>query len=159
MLGHSFSQQQNNLQIPLKPIFNNNKKNPPTSQEFPFTKFFKFTSHWRRNAPAKVAPPRRSLFSPLPTALHLAPSCPLIHKHKRSCFASGNTHMHKHCLPCARAKRATNSSCESERERAKHSTKRALQSRCFFFFVLLPLAALLRHETYFLFLCKRFVFY
>lgn len=68
--------------------------------------------------------------------------------------------MHKHCLPCARAKRATNSSCESERERAKHSTKRALQSRCFFFFVLLPLAALLRHETfYFLFLCKRFVFY
>lgn len=68
--------------------------------------------------------------------------------------------MHKHRLPCARAKRATNSSCESERERAKHSTKRALQSRCFFFFVLLPLAALLRHETfYFLFLCKRFVFY
>lgn len=76
------------------------------SQEFPFTKFFKFTSldRLRRNAPAKVAP----LFTT--HTLPLSAPCPLIHKHN-------GVRTHTHTLCCGN----TNSSCA---RRGKRTIKR-----------------------------------
>lgn len=87
----------------------NSSKNPnqqKNSQEFPFTKFFKFTSldRLRRNAPAKVAP----LFTT--HTLPLSAPCPLIHKHN-------GVRTHTHSLCCGN----TNSSCA---RRGKRTIKR-----------------------------------
>lgn len=87
----------------------NSSKNPnqqKNSQEFPFTKFFKFTSldRLRRNAPAKVAP----LFTT--HTLPLSAPCPLIHKHN-------GVRTHTHSLCCGNK----NSSCA---RRGKRTIKR-----------------------------------
>lgn len=124
----------------------NQQKN---SQEFPFTKFFKFTplDRLRRNAPAKVAP----LFTT--HTLPLSAPCPLIHKHN-------GVRTHTHSLCCGNK----NSSCArrgkrtiKRRENTHYSLSLARSPDFFVFFAIFPLAALLRFFPFFL--CKRFVFY